>query len=202
MSNSGYEADLEARAALFKSLGHPVRLLIVNLIRLKPRHGEELAEIIRLKPATISHHLSKLSEVGLIKPKKDQYYQTYSLVPTLLNLKLIELLQMTQPSLAAETEQDAYRIKVINTFFRHGRLIQIPAQLKKRIIVLEKISSAFEPDRTYTEKEVNHILLDYHDDVASLRRGLIEQKLMKRNRGIYQKIQLPENIEKDFHKLL
>lgn len=193
MSNSAYDADLEARAALFKSLSHPVRLLIVNLIRLKPRHGEELAEIIQLKPATISHHLSKLSDVGLIKSKKDQYYQTYSLLPTLLNLKLIELLQITQPSLAAETEQDAYRMKVIKTFFRHGRLVQFPAQLKKRIIVLEKISDAFEPDRSYTEKEVNHILLDYHDDVASLRRGMIEQKMMKRNRGIYQKTISPED---------
>jgi DNA-binding HxlR family transcriptional regulator len=188
MSSPAYEANLEARAALFKALGHPVRLLIINLIKLKPRHGEELAEIIRLKPATISHHLSKLSDAGLIKPKKDQYYQTYSLVPTLFSLPLMELLQLTQPSLAAETEQDAYRIKVIKTFFRHGRLIQFPAQLKKRIIVLEKIATTFEPDRTYTEKEVNHILLDYHDDVASLRRGMIEQKLMKRENGIYQRI--------------
>ena len=192
MSNPIYEANLESRAALFKALGHPTRLLILNLIKLKPRHGEELAAIIKLKPATISHHLSKLSEVGLIRSKKDQYYQTYSLVSTYLNLPLADLLQLGEPSLAAETEQDAYRLKVIKTFFQHGRLIQFPAQLKKRIIVLEKIAGAFEPDRKYTEREVNHILLDYNDDVASLRRGLIEQKLMKRNSGIYEKISPPE----------
>jgi len=34
------EQNLEARAELFKALGHPVRLLILNLIKIKPRHGE------------------------------------------------------------------------------------------------------------------------------------------------------------------
>jgi hypothetical protein len=188
MSNVNYEANLEARANLFKALGHPVRLLIVNLIKLKPRHGEELAAILRLKPATISHHLSKLTDAGLLKAKKDQYYQTYSLVSTHLNLPLKQLVHLPQPALESGTEQDAYRQKVLKTFFRHGRLTQFPAQLKKRTIVLEKIAEAFEPEREYSEKDVNFILLDYNEDVASLRRGLIEQNLMTRDRGIYVKV--------------
>ena len=36
------EQDLGARAELFKALGHPARLLILNLLDIKPRHGEEL----------------------------------------------------------------------------------------------------------------------------------------------------------------
>jgi DNA-binding HxlR family transcriptional regulator len=192
MSNVNYEANLEARANLFKALGHPVRLLIINLIKLKPRHGEELAAILRLKPATISHHLTKLTDAGLIKAKKDQYYQTYSLVSTHLNLLLRDLVHLPQPTLEFGTEQDAYRQKVLKTFFRHGRLIQFPAQLKKRIIVLEKIAEAFEPEREYTEKEVNFILLDYNEDVASLRRGMIEQNLMTREKGIYVKVSTEE----------
>lgn len=187
MDNTSYEANLEARANLFKALGHPVRLLILNLVKIKPRHGEELAAILRLKPATISHHLSKLTAAGLLKSRKDQYYQTYSLVSTHLKTPLAELVHLPQPSLSSEVEQDAYRQKVLRTFFRHGRLIQFPAQLKKRLIVLEKIAEAFEPDREYPEQEVNHILLDYNDDVASLRRGLIEHKLMTRSKGIYKK---------------
>ena len=54
MSKSAYEGDLEARAELLKALGHPVRLLILNLLDMKPRHGEELAAILNLQPATIS----------------------------------------------------------------------------------------------------------------------------------------------------
>ena len=71
------EQDLDARADLFKALGHPARLLIVNLIRHKPRHVEELAVILGLSPATVSHHLSRLSSAGLLRSEKDQYYQTY-----------------------------------------------------------------------------------------------------------------------------
>ena len=63
---SKVEQNLQARAQLFKALGHPARLLILNLVQNKPRHGEELAAILRLKPATISNHLSKLASVGLI----------------------------------------------------------------------------------------------------------------------------------------
>ena len=74
------EADLETRAELFKALGHPARLLILNLIRIKPRHGEELAAILGLNPATISHHLALLTAARLLTSRKDQYYQTYSFV--------------------------------------------------------------------------------------------------------------------------
>ncbi len=79
-----------------------------------------------------------------------------------------------------QVEEDAFRKKVLATFIRHGRLTAIPAQLKKRQVILEKIAESFEPGRQYSEREVNVILLDFHDDVATLRRGLIESGLMKR----------------------
>jgi ArsR family transcriptional regulator len=179
------EQDLESRAELFKALGHPARLLILNLVNTRPRHVEELATILRLSPATVSHHLSKLSAAGLLRSAKDQYYQTYSLSGDLSSRTLGELILMSQPGLAAQVEEDAYRQKVLATFLRQGRLISIPAQLKTRQIILEKLVQEFEPDRTYTEREVNQILVDFHDDVATLRRGLIEHKLMQRDRDRY-----------------
>ena len=182
------EENLEARAELFKALGHPTRLLILNLVQMKPRHGEELAAILSLKPATISHHLAKLTSVGLLQSRKDQYYQTYSLVGDTLKKTLGDVVRLPQPGLMAGVEEDAYRKKVLTTFFRHGRLTQIPAQLKKRLIILEKLAEEFEPERAYTEREVNLILLDYHDDVATLRRALIGQNLMTREKGIYHRV--------------
>jgi ArsR family transcriptional regulator len=182
------EKNLEARAEFFKALGHPVRLLILNLLQMKPRHGEELATILNLNPATISHHISKLYEVGLLEVEKDQYYQTYSLIGEMLNPTLANMVQLPQPGLSAEVEEDAYRNKVLNTFFKRGRLIQIPTQVKKQRIVLEKIVEEFEPDRTYPEREVNHILLDMHEDVATLRRSLISFKLMEREKGVYRRV--------------
>ena len=188
MSRSSYEAGLESQAEFFKALGHPVRLLILNLIRIKPRHGEELAAILHLNPATISHHLSLMTRVGLLRSKKDQYYQSYYLMKDTLDLPLIELLDTSERNSLSSVDNDAYKEKVLGTFFKHGRLISIPAQLKKRQVILEKIVDEFEPNREYTEKEVNIALLDFHDDVATLRRGLVEHALMVREGGIYRRI--------------
>jgi DNA-binding transcriptional ArsR family regulator len=124
MSKTTYEQNLEDRAALFKALGHPVRLLILNLVDMKPRHGEELAEILNLNPATISHHLSKLTAVGLLESRKDQYYTTYSLVGDMLGTSLGDLIRLPQPGVTAQVEEDAYRQKVLNTFFQRGQLKQ------------------------------------------------------------------------------
>jgi ArsR family transcriptional regulator, arsenate/arsenite/antimonite-responsive transcriptional repressor len=187
MTKNEPEINLEARARLFKALGHPIRLLILNLVKVKPRHGEELAAILRINPATVSHHLSVLSEAGLLSQQKDQYYQVYSLIEEMLKKTLSEVVHLPQPGLAGEVKEDAYREKVLRTFFQHGRLKQFPAQLKKRQVILEKVVEEFEPERDYSEPEVNRILVEINEDVASLRRGMIEIGLMERNKGIYRR---------------
>lgn len=187
-------STLAARADLFKALGHPVRLLILNLIRAKPRHGEELAAILTLNPATISHHLALLTRAGVLQAHKDQYYQTYALIPSALDHTLTELVNLSKPGLTDHMAEDAYRQKVLRTFLKQGRLTAIPAQLKKRAIILEKIAEEFEPGRLYTEADVNHILVEFHDDVASLRRGLIEHRLLERKQGIYQRVEINGSI--------
>ncbi|HFC12018.1 MAG TPA: DUF2087 domain-containing protein [Anaerolineae bacterium] len=187
------EENLNARAHLFKALGHPVRLLIMNLVLTKARHGEELATILRLNPATISHHLSKLAAVGLLEARKDQYYQSYSLTKNVLQRSLDEVIRMPQPELRAKVEPDAYRQKVLQIFFRHGRLKQIPSQSKKQRIVLAHIAAEFEPGRKYKEMEVNRILIEYHDDVAWIRRALIGYKIMAREKGVYWLLDSAEN---------
>ena len=182
------EQNLEARAELFKALGHPVRLLILNLVQMKPRHGEELAAILNLNAATISHHLSKLADAGLLAAEKDQYYQTHSLVNTILNKTIGDVVFMPQAGVSAQVEEDAYRDKVLRTFIKRGRLTALPAQLKKQVVILEYLVQEFEPDRTYTEPEVNQILVEFNDDVATLRRKLIDCGLMTRESGIYQRV--------------
>lgn len=188
MSKTSAERNIETRARLFKALGHPVRLLILNLVKMRPRHTEELATILLLKPATVSFHLAQLSSAGLLESKKDQYYQMYSLAGDVLRKPLSDIVLMTQPELAAEVEEDAYRVKVLKTFIRRGRLTQIPAQHKKQQVILEKLAEEFEPEREYTEREANQILVEFHDDVAALRRGLVGYGLMERTGGIYRRL--------------
>lgn len=196
MNKTDFQENLEARAKLFKALGHPVRLLIVNLVQMKPRHGEELATILNLNPATISHHLAQLSEAGLLSLTKDQYYRTYSLIGDTLKKTLDEIIRLPQAGLTADVEEDAYRNKVLKTFFKHGRLVQIPSQLKKQQIILEKLSQEFEPGREYTEREVNQVLIEFHDDVAFLRRSLIDHGYMQREKGVYWRSAEAAEVEK------
>lgn len=183
-----HRENLETRAKLFKALGHPTRLLILNLIKQKPRHTQELAAILNLQPATISHHLSLLSEAGLLTSKKDQYYQIYQLVEEPLQATIAEMVQVPQPGLKANVEVDAFRQKVLKAFFQHGRLVQIPAQQKKKQIILEEIVKIFTPGEKYTEWDVNKMLVDFNEDVASLRRYLIEFKLMDRDHDVYWRL--------------
>jgi ArsR family transcriptional regulator, arsenate/arsenite/antimonite-responsive transcriptional repressor len=180
-----HRENLEVRARLFKALAHPARILILNLVKSKPRHTEELAAILSLTPATISHHLSLLNEAGLLIAQKDQYYQIYRLVEEPLQKTLAEMVQMPQPGLKANAEMDAYRQKVLRTFFKQGRLIQIPAQQKKRQVILEEIVKIFTPGERYSEWDVNKMLVDFNEDVASLRRMLIEFELMRRDHDVY-----------------
>jgi biotin operon repressor len=187
MNRTAAEENLEAKAQLFKALAHPTRLLILNLVQRKARHGEELAAILGLNPATISHHLSKLSSAGLLNSKKDQYYQTYKLTGGLLQKTLGEIVHLPQAELVPTVETDAYKTKVLGAFFKHGRLTRIPTQLKKRAVVLEKIAQEFEPERTYSEKEINLILLDFYQDVATLRRELVDIGLLKRKQDLYRR---------------
>jgi len=187
MTRSSAERNLEARAELFKALGHPARLLIVSLVRVRPRHGDELAAILGLSPATVSHHLARLSQAGLLDSAKDQYYQVYTLRKGALDRTLADLVQKPDDGLPEQVEEDAYRSHVLAAFLKRGRLVSIPAQRKKRQVVLERLVEEFAPERDYTEREVNQILVEFHDDVATLRREMIGYKLMTRKAGIYRR---------------
>ena len=77
------------------------------------------------------------------------------------------------------------KAKVLRAFFREGRLLQIPSVHSKRLIVLDVLAQEFEPGRRYSEQMVNLILGKFHDDVAALRRYLVDEEFMDREGGEY-----------------
>ncbi len=177
---------LESEAEFFKALAHPSRLLILGLCKQKPRHTEEIAGILKLSKATVSHHLSLLTTAGLLESERDQYYQNYKLKNALLERKIADIIFTGLEDFSTNT--DPFRTKVLRDFFKYGRLTQIPVQRKKRNVVLEKIVQSFEFDHAYPEKEVNQIILEFHDDFATIRRELIGLGLLHRENGIYTRV--------------
>jgi hypothetical protein len=74
---------------------------------------------------------------------------------------------------------------VLRTFFRNGRLTEIPAKESKRRIVLERIALEFEPGERYEEQEVNVVVGRFFNDYASLRRYLVDEGFLDREGGLY-----------------
>jgi hypothetical protein len=91
---------------------------------------------------------------------------------------------------------EAYdRMVLRNVLLPDGKLKVIPAQRKKREVVLRHILKSFQLNMHYTEQQVNEILAHFHDDTATLRREMIVYKLMGRDNGEYWKIESENNIE-------
>ena len=65
------------------------------------------------------------------------------------------------------------------------RLVSIPAQRTKRLAILRWLVDDFQRGRRYTEAEVNRTISRRHPDFATLRRYLVDEELMQRQRGIY-----------------
>lgn len=168
--------------ALFKCLSDRSRLQILKSLSIEPMYVERLSERLNLTPSTISFHLKKLETAGIVYSKKDQYYQMYHLVESVLKENILDLIKDESSELTQQKEREEnYAKKVIENFFEYGKLKNIPAQRKKRLIVLQEILKEFEVGRKYTEKEVNLIIANFHDDFCTLRREMIIEKLLERN---------------------
>jgi predicted transcriptional regulator len=169
---------------IFKALADANRLKIIGLLARQPYSVEQLAALLDLKPPTVSHHLARLSEVGLVGAKAEGYYSMYYLDESALKKTRLLFSQFDLSKSVAEVDIDAYDRRVVKVYSTEkGRLKTLPAQRKKLDAILRYVVKAFEPGRRYSEKEVNGILGRYHDDTAFLRRELVGSGLMQREGG-------------------
>jgi biotin operon repressor len=185
---SGEQDNAHALATLLKVIADESRLRILGLLAEGPLVGKEIAARLDLTPPTVSHHMRKLVDAGIVTATSDAQMQRYALnSDLLLDMRRAPLAQTPQEEPVGEQDADAaYRAKVLRKFFDGERLKSIPAQRKQRVIVLQKLMERFDPSRTYPEREVNDLLRPAHDDVASLRREMVDYGFMTRERGVYQ----------------
>lgn len=171
---------------LFKCLADKSRLQILKSLSLEDMYVERLAERLGLTPATISFHLKKLADAGAVASYRNQYYVMYSLKKEVFLSRILDIIQEESDEAAIQAKRDEeYRQRVIDSFFEYGKLKSIPAQRKKERIILQEIAKVFEPGRIYTEREVNILIADFHDDFCTIRRDMIAEKLLERENGKY-----------------
>lgn len=174
---------------LFKGLADKSRLQILKSLAVEDMYVERLAERLGLTPSTISFHLKKLSDAGAVTAYKNQYYMMYSLNKEIFQTSILEILQQESDETQKQAKRDAdYRQRVIDAFFEYGKLKSIPTQRKKERIILEVIAKAFDFDRIYSEREVNLIIADFHDDFCTIRRDMVGERLLGRNGIEYWRI--------------
>lgn len=171
---------------IFKALADQSRLNIIHALMEKPMYVEVLAERLDLSSATISFHLKKLEEVGLVYSVKEQYYVIYHLSEELLNKSLKQFLKVEDLEVREQVEREQqYREKVIDSFFEYGKLKSIPVQQKKRRIILDEVAKKFEPGKVYSEREVNWIISEIHEDFCTLRRWMVDEGIFQREHNEY-----------------
>jgi DNA-binding HxlR family transcriptional regulator len=178
-----------------KALSDASRLRIVGLLASRPYAVEELADDLSLAPGTVVHHLKRLRAAGLVDARPRRPYVEYFLRLDRLHavgrmLHAMEVGSEDRTTLPGPDGESlpAFEAKVLRAFIVDGRLSSIPAQEKKRLVILEYLRDrAFTEDRAYPEKEVNQRLAIFHPDVAAVRRYLVDNKLMTREAGVYRR---------------
>jgi predicted transcriptional regulator len=178
--------EIKESISLMKALGDSSRLQIVNSLLEKPQYLEEIAQRLGLAVSTVSFHMKKLECAGLIRKEKEQYYVVFHINEKVFEKTLKEIISFEN---SYKTLQDdrirSYRQKVISTYFLGGKLLRIPSQYKKRLIVLEEIMKIFEKNRIYLEKEIDSLIEEINEDYCAIRRYFIDERMMRRENGKY-----------------
>lgn len=189
-------SEFDTLLRFFKALADETRLRLLGLLAGSERSVEELAALLGLKAPTVSHHLARLKDLGVVRMRAEGTVHLYALDAD--GLRAMSTLVLTPERMASLVSHDAasdadgwdaYERKVLRDFFDGARLTEIPAQRKKRSVVLRWLATRFEPGRAYPEKEVNALLARHHPDTASLRRELVGEHLLTRESGIYRRVE-------------
>lgn len=194
--------QLDTLVTFHKALADPTRIRILAILANGPLHGQALAGKLGVTPPTITHHMAKLRDAGAVYERRDKntiYFYLHE-----ANLKrhshaILDVLEKAKDPLdedaaqgASETEQRrtsmaAEQLQVIRNFITSdGRLKQIPAQRKKKLIVLEHMVRGLERGRKYQEREINAYIKTFHEDFATIRREFVMNHYMYREDGIYE----------------
>ena len=167
---------------ILRALADPERLAIAGMLAQGDVSPSDLSRILGLPAARVRKHLNRLSAAGVARLNDDR--RTYRLDPETLRGAAEQVGPPREAGIAlgaANEDEEA----VLRTFFRDGRLTEIPAKESKRRIVLERIALEFEPGVRYDEKEVNVVVSRFHDDYAAIRRYLVDEGFLTRERGEY-----------------
>jgi hypothetical protein len=143
----------------------------------------DLSSVVRtsgLEPREAIDALDRLSAAGLVEVGSDGVYVL--LEETFKIAARADRESTGSADLALTRDPEA---QVLDRSIVDGRLVHLPRKRSKRLVVLDHIVQIFEPGVRYAERDVNAALRAFDDDVATLRRYLVDEGLLDRADGAY-----------------
>jgi hypothetical protein len=166
-------------ATIVGLLADPARLKVVAALALGAKSLEDVARLSGLSLKDVALAARRLAGVGLVH--RDGHVLALHVERFGAAARAAAEAAPPPEPLSSDPAEDA----VLSAFVRDGRLVSIPAQHSKRVVVLKHLVRVFEPGVRYPEREVNALLAVWHPDVAALRRYLVDEGLLTREAGMY-----------------
>ncbi|MFN8421247.1 MAG: metalloregulator ArsR/SmtB family transcription factor [Anaerolineae bacterium] len=180
---------------LLKALADDSRLTMLRLLNEREYSVGELAARVELGEPTVSHHLARLREVGLVTLRmagNQRFYQLHA--GGLARFKQLMSTLEQMPAAPEFVESDDRWIEalgwsaddqeVLKKYTQNGRITSLPSRQKQTLVLLRWLATKFQPDTLYTELQVNAIIKAvYEHDFVSLRRDLVDFGYLRRERG-------------------
>jgi predicted transcriptional regulator len=185
--------QLDKLVEYHKALSDATRIRILFLLKRGPMHGQALAGKLGVSAPTITHHMTKLRNAGVVKERRNKNTIYFEIDERSFKQSAEAMLatffgpNLSESQGGTVEEHEHFRMSVLNNFFTlDGKLKQIPAQRKRRLVVLEHIVRDLRPGQEYTEKEINEYIQRFHDDYCTIRREFIVNQYMYRQHNIYE----------------
>jgi len=180
-------AATEAVFRLARAFADPVRLRIAAALIDAELGLDQLTTRLSLRPVQVSRQLAHLRASGLVIEQTIDSETSYAFDANELR-RLSRVAFATARPASPEVDGEAWEQKTLRDFVKEGRLVEIPASRKKRLVVLGWLVTQFEVDSRLPERAVNQILARYHPDFATLRRELVDNRFLARDHGTYWRI--------------
>jgi hypothetical protein len=176
MDHHGRMGDLSSQeiAGLLAD-GH--RLRVVAALALGAVTVDEVMVATHLDARAVGSALSRLTAAELVERDEHGYRLAEEAIRRAARHAGVESAQ------SADAESDPGVPQALRPFVRAGRIAQFPTSRTKMRQLLDLVSQDFEPGRRYPEKDVNEVLGRWNDDVATLRRSLVDEGFFTREGG-------------------
>ncbi len=180
------EERVEELVSFLKVLADKNRIRILGLLSEREYSVRELAQTLDVKEPTVSNHLNLLKLRGMVEMRPQGTTHFYRLSQNSIHALLKELSGKASDEHEEDPHSSQFEKQVLKHFFAFdGTLKEIPTKWSKQKVVLRALAKNFRFGEFYTERQVNDLLRPIHPDVATLRRTMVDMRILARQNGQY-----------------